>query len=167
MLGVVAADWERFRWPGQALFLLSMSTLLLVACVQFGFRARQYLYSLGDVEQWRGATIDGEERAQWAARRETDLSRWRHGTQLARASYNLGIVSLGTGVALVVAPPLPGHHELLGEAWRWAAFWLVLSAAGIELIWSLLDWGDELTRRLQRWWLLRSATPMGPQGGDE
>ncbi|WP_351234439.1 hypothetical protein [Streptomyces sp. NPDC002133] len=35
VLGVVAADDDKFRWPGPSILLLAMAAIALVACVQF------------------------------------------------------------------------------------------------------------------------------------
>ncbi|MFD8592584.1 hypothetical protein ACFV1B_24085 [Streptomyces sp. NPDC059637] len=156
MLGGVAADAEKFRWPDQALLLLAAAGVLLVACVQWGFRARPYLYSLKEVEDWRGAPLTGAERAAHLEQQREDLGRWRRGANLAAASYNLGIVALGVAVALLLAPP-PQPEAAAGAAWRWAAFGIVLTASVAELLWTLLEWGDGAALRLEQHWRLRRA----------
>ncbi|MFD8965500.1 hypothetical protein ACFV0C_10925 [Streptomyces sp. NPDC059568] len=163
MIGLVAADTEKFRWPGPALLLLALSVVLLVACVQWAFRARPYLYSMAEVEDWRGVLLADDERARLVQQREEDLERWRRGTDLASAAYTLGLITLGIGVALVLAPPVPeGAHA----GWRWAAFWVVFSAVAAELMWSLLEWGDLSSRALeQQWWLWRARARQRDERG--
>jgi hypothetical protein len=48
-LGVIASIPDSFRWPGTVTTVLVIVVILLVACIQFRFRAGSYLYSAADV----------------------------------------------------------------------------------------------------------------------
>ncbi|WP_326655651.1 hypothetical protein [Streptomyces sp. NBC_01750] len=153
MLGVLAADADKFRWPGPSLLLLALAAISLVACVQWGFRARTFLYSVSEAEEHYDGTLSADERELWMQRSHEDLIRWRRGTGLAALCYNLGLVAFGAGISLAVAPP--AHAAQAG--WRWAAFWMVSLATASELLWVLLEWGDAASRAAtQRRWLRRA-----------
>lgn len=154
LLGVVAADYDKFRWPGQALVLVAAAVLLFVACVQTGFRTRRYLYSLADIQQWGDRQLSDDELTRLKKRRQEDLRRWKKGTQRSRALYILGVVALGVGAAMVVAPP---EGVVEGERWRWAGCWMLVVAAGFELLWALVEWTNHLFRHIQQRRTLRAA----------
>ncbi|MFI9240967.1 hypothetical protein [Streptomyces sp. NPDC053079] len=165
MLGVVAADSDEFRWPGPALLFLALSVISLVACVQWGFRARPFLYSMSEVEEWhRGVELTKVERNRLSQQRVDDLVRWRRGTGLAAFCYTSGLVTLGIGMALVLAPPVGDEFA----DWRWAVFGLVSLATSVEMLWSLLEWGDLVSRAVeQRLRLRRARARTGEDGPDD
>ncbi|MGW1030248.1 hypothetical protein ACWD4J_42505 [Streptomyces sp. NPDC002577] len=153
LIGVVAADEDKFRWPGPALLLVTLAAILLVSCVQWGFRARPCLYSMADVEQLYGGALTAEQRERYAHQHAVDHARWQRTTALADASYTAGLIALGLGVALVLAPPVGGTHA----GWRWTAFGAVLLAVVMEAAWTLLERGDLALRAWQRRRLLQQA----------
>ncbi|WP_320777112.1 hypothetical protein [Streptomyces sp. CRN 30] len=164
MLGVVAADDDRFRWPGPATLFLTLAAVALVACVQWGFRARTFLYVFeeGSPEADDDPSLPVAARAFLARRRETDLARWRRGTALAALCYNLGLVAIGTGVSLAAAPPA----DAVQAGWRWAAFWVMSLATVAELLWVVLEWGDAAARAAtRRRWLRRAGVTSGEGRG--
>src|SRR6476646_11116124 len=61
LLGVVAQAPTSFRWPGAALIGLLVTAILLIACVQVGFRARKYIYSRADFEQWCPQPVENQQ----------------------------------------------------------------------------------------------------------
>lgn len=154
MLGVVAADVEKFRWPGPTLLLLALSVIFLVLSVRWGYRARPYLYSMAEVEQWLNSPLSVAERARYAQQQGVDLKRWRRRSRFAAYCYTLGLIALGTGIACVLAPR-PSDGTL--AEWRWTAFWIVLSAVAVEAFWTLLKWGDSTSRAWEQRRRIRRA----------
>lgn len=153
LLGVVAQAPASFRWPGATLTVLALVVLMLVACVQFGFRGRAVLYSKSDVDSWGrlselGSLADQRLRATVQAR---DMAEWRRWHHRSRLTYNGGIVLLAISVALVLAPPpsyVIGRQLTAAEAgWRWAGFGLALLGAALELWWMAHDELRERSRR--------------------
>lgn len=153
LLGVVAQAPTSFRWPGATLTALVIVVMMLTACVQFGFRGRAVLYSKADVDSWGrlsalGSVADERLRAAVQAR---DMAEWRRWHHRSRLTYNVAIVVLAVGVALVLVPPLSyvnGHQLPDAEAsWRWAGSGLALLGAVLELCWMA---HDELRERPPR-----------------
>ncbi|MGP3999303.1 hypothetical protein [Streptomyces sp. 8N706] len=161
LIGVVSADEDKFRWPGPALLLVTLATILLVSCVQWGFRARPYLYSMADVEQQHGGALTVEQHERYVHQHALDIARWQRTTALADASYTAGLIALGLGVALVLAPPTGGTHV----GWRWTAFAAVLLAVAMEAAWTLLERGDLALRAWQRRRRLRQARAANTSNG--
>ncbi|WP_206745336.1 hypothetical protein [Streptomyces sp. CB00072] len=165
---MVAADAEKFRWPGPALLLLALSVIFLVLSVRWGYRARPYLYSMAEVEQGLSSPLSAAERARYVQQQGVDLKLWRRRSRFAAYCYTLGLIALGTGIALVLAPQRSSDEALAG--WRWAAFWVVLFAVVVEAFWTLLKWGDstsrawEQRRRIRRA-QIRQATGRGGSNG--
>jgi hypothetical protein len=135
LIGVIGSAGDGFRWPGPALLAMSMAVISLVGSIQYGFHARQLLYSVTDAQEWWGE----EDFAKWAETiREHQLihfAEWRVKINRAVTAYNIGITLLGVGAALSAAPPRTLHG--LDEATRWAA--VVVFAAGTlgEFAWTL------------------------------
>lgn len=158
MLGVVAADADKFRWPGPSILLLTLAAISLVASVQWGFRTRTFLYPPSGPEESHGSALSTDEREFLAQQIREDLIRWRRGMGLTALCYNLGLVAFGAGISLAVAPP--AHAAQAG--WRWVAFGMVALATVSEMLWMLLEWGDALSRAaMQRRWLRRARAGSG------
>lgn len=144
LIGVVAQAPQSFRWPAATLFVLIVVVILMVACVQFGFRARPYLYSPGDIENWWP-----DRKPKWiiqslVEQQKGHYAEWLKWHSRARLSYNSAIVVLGIGLALVAVPPLSyegasGPLDGLESSIRWIAAGLALAGATTELAWILVD----------------------------
>lgn len=125
--------------------LLVVVITLMVACVQFGFRGLDVLYSRDEVEQWLPFTVEDRQvqLARMADMQQADMAKWRIWHARSRFAYNWGIVLLGVGVALVVAPPVAyqdGHTLSAVEATiRWVGSGVAMIATLCELIWMLKD----------------------------
>ena len=142
LLGVVAQAPGSFRLPGAALFTLTATTILMVGCVQLGFRARSYLYSAADISSWwpepRPPIVTEALQRQQAGH----FALWLRWSNRARVAYNAAIIMLACGVALVLAPP--DSYDPSGvplsvpeSSVRWAAC-VLAAAAGIgELGWAM------------------------------
>jgi len=132
LVGVIAQSPTSFRWPGADLAVLVIPIALLVACVQFGFRARSYLYSAADVAAWRP---DCNVQFPDVLKRDQidEFECWQVWEKRAGRAYNLAICVLAVGVALVVAPPANGQEA----AWRWLASAFAFTAGAAEALWIL------------------------------
>jgi hypothetical protein len=137
-IAAVAASSDRFRWPGPVLLSLTVAAVLLVASVQFGFHARQHLYSPADVAAWWTAEdLAHPGRADRLQREQhADYETWQRWSTKARLAYNAGIVILAVGVALAL---VPSHSiDRFEAAFRWTAAAVAAAAALGELVWSLI-----------------------------
>ncbi|MDH6226786.1 MULTISPECIES: hypothetical protein [Streptomyces] len=154
-IGVVGADSDKFRWPGPALFCLTLSALLFVTCVQFGFHARRHLYSYADLTAWwtEDELADTDRRRLLRDEQRHDFDLWNRWRGRAYVAYSGGLVVLWTGVALVLLPPGPGTAS--DTAFRWAASAVAACAAVGEVVWSAYE---PVRRRLGRRRLLRGIT---------
>ena len=144
LLGVVAQAPGSFLLPGPALLTLTATTILMVGCVQLGFRARGYLYSAADVSAWwpepRPLIITDALQLQQA----DHFAQWLLWSNRARVAYNASIIMLAFGVALVLAPPASyGDCQILvspaESGIRWAACALAAAAGLGELGWAIRE----------------------------
>jgi hypothetical protein len=138
LIGVIAQDPTRFRWPGQALVALVIAISLLIATVHFGFQARSYLYSAADVNDWRPDFFSTLQDLM-AEDQRRDYGKWESWDRRAGWAYDLAVCVLAAGIALVVAPPVfeSPRHPLAGSEtdYRWAAFGLAITAGVAQLAW--------------------------------
>ncbi|MER5832913.1 hypothetical protein ABT116_19150 [Streptomyces sp. NPDC002130] len=151
MVGVLGSDGDKFRWPGPAMLLLTMAFVVLIASVQYGFHARRHFYSPADLDAWYppGARRPAEESLRAAQRH--DIGEWQRMTRRGSTAYNMGIVLLGAGVTLVLAPP---EGASLGHAvCRWTAATVTAVGSLAELEWILR--GERVRRALDQ--VARSA----------
>ena len=144
LLGVVAQAPSSFLLPGPALFTLTATTILMVGCVQLGFRARSYLYSAADISSWwpepRPSIVTEALQRQQAGH----FAQWLLWSNRARVAYNASIITLALGVALVLAPP--GSYDagrilvsVPESNIRWAGCALAAAAGVGELGWAIRD----------------------------
>jgi hypothetical protein len=136
----VAADSDKFRWPGAALLSLTLAAVLLVTSLQFGFYARRYLYSAADVSAWwTQEDLDEPGRSERLQRdQRRDFDRWDRGSSKARAAYTVGIVMLALGLALVLVPPHSAEHSQ--AVLRWIAAAVAAAGALGYLAWDVVPW---------------------------
>jgi len=136
VIAAVAASSDKFRWPGAALLTLTLATVLLVASLQFGFTARQHLYSAADVAAWWAQEdLDQPGRSERLQREQhRDYTTWERWSSKARMAYNAGITVLAVGVALVLAPPHSAHHS--EAVLRWIAAAAAAAGALGEIVWG-------------------------------
>jgi hypothetical protein len=94
LVGVLASSPSNFRWPGADMAVLVVPVASLVACIQFGFRARSYLYSAADIDAWRPDArthFEGalKERFEDALKQDQmdDFERWRIWEHRAGRAY--------------------------------------------------------------------------------
>ncbi|WP_127501047.1 hypothetical protein [Actinoplanes solisilvae] len=155
-VGVLGADADKFRWPGLAMLSSLCAAILLVGAVQCGFRARQYLYSPADVDEWwtpADLTVAGRaERLR--AEQHTAFESWQLWADRSRVCYNLGIVLFAVAAAITIAPPRAAGPS---DTWfRWFGAAIAMSAAIAELI--LGTFLPMIRRRLGRMRQAQSVT---------
>ncbi|WP_405821377.1 hypothetical protein OG241_35885 [Streptomyces sp. NBC_01390] len=133
--GVVAADHEQFRWAGVTLLLLTLAAIVLIASVQFGFRAGRFHFTEDELDRWVANTSEAEyfssaPNRQWAIGQARNI--WRIKVRPAVHAYNVGTVLLGLGLSTALLPTSSSHQVPV----RWAAFALSLVATMGEAVWS-------------------------------
>ncbi|MET9904754.1 hypothetical protein [Streptomyces sp. NPDC006446] len=134
-VGVLGADTDKFRWPAPAMLLLTLAFVAFIGSVQYGFHARQHLYSPSDIDDWHppGASRPEEDGLRREQRR--DFQEWRRLSHRGGLAYNAGIVFLGIGTTLVLAPP--GGASLGHALCRWTASAVAALGSLAELEWIL------------------------------
>ena len=144
LLGVVAQAPGSFLLPGPALFTLTATTILMVGCVQLGFRARSYLYSAADITAWWPEPRPSIVTEALQRQQTGHFAMWLLWSNRARVAYNAAIIMLALGVALVLAPP--GSYDsgripvsVPESSIRWAACALAAAAGVGELGWAIRD----------------------------
>jgi len=133
---VVSDDSTNFRWPGAAVFALVVAAVMLIAAVQCGFNARQYLWSGAEVREWWPDMKDDSDReAVLSEQQALAFHRWDVWATWMRITYNFGILALLLGLALA----LPPQHDTDAQAsWRWAAVGLAFAACAAEVCWIIV-----------------------------
>ncbi|WP_147304360.1 MULTISPECIES: hypothetical protein [unclassified Streptomyces] len=129
LLGVIVVDAGDFRWPGLTLLIVVSASMALIASMQIGADARQYLYNRDTINAWY--TEDEQRRsAGLKQRRERDFHRWRRRNRRAAIAFNTGTLLLILAVSTALAPP--GRDQAV---WRWIAAGLALAGAFVEAWW--------------------------------
>lgn len=168
LAGVVAnAEKGTFRWPGFTLLLLVVTSMLLVATVQFGYYARKFLYSRQDILDWlpeatpKTGSKEEEILRYW---QNKDYSEWRKFNNIANRLFDAGVVLIGFSVAALLAPPRQGNPSVL----RLASVAIVLACTVIEVI-AIVVMERSVNRRSRKreesLGTLYTNTPA--QGGDQ
>jgi len=132
LLGLVLSVEEHLRSPSLALLLLVISSSSLVLAVQSTFWMRQYNVTPSEMRQWHD---DADHRlselrdTQWTY--QVEQQAWEN---RARRSYQVGIVALYAGVAVVLIPR--GNIDVI----RAIAIGVAGLAALAEVVWSSVAW---------------------------
>lgn len=143
--GVIAADEEKFRWPGATMLLLILAIASLIASIQLGFRARRYHFSSEQLDVWV-ANTDAAGRYRIEANRAWAIGNarntWRIKVRPAVYAYDLGTVLLGLALAAALMPTPTSEQP----NYRWAAAAFALTAALAESTWS---WALTMVRKVR------------------
>lgn len=142
-LAVLLTSDVQVRFAGPATFSLAVASSMFVLCVQFTFTGLLYSATPAERTDWLPANDPTvTQRLQQVQRKDHHLQ----GRYLirARATYDIGIVSLLVALLALVAP----QHW---PSWRAAAFLVVVTGLVLELIWVV---GGRLRR--PPGWLLPS-----------
>ena len=120
-----------------------ITAVCFVAAIQFGFHARQYLYSPAEVEEWwppDDMVVPGRRERLQEEQRDA-YNHWRLWAHRARRLYNAGLGFASLAVALAVVPPMDA--TLAESSIRWAT-------AAIAVIAALVDFMAMVARRQRR-----------------
>lgn len=143
LIGVVSQDPTNFQLPGVVLALFTVVIILLVGCLQIGFRARGHLYSYSDVESWFPADQRDKETSDDLRRQqEIDYHKWEKLHSIGRRYYNSAIVVLAIGLSVVLLPPDTYQGESLSAIeyiLRYSASAAAFMAGLVEMAWWLSD----------------------------
>ncbi|WP_189707577.1 hypothetical protein [Streptomyces phaeofaciens] len=137
LAGVVAGADTAFLLPGLTLLMLTGSSLVLIAAIQLNYYARQFAFTIKDVEERIGHRPGWQSTDPTVRDREfARIQRVAHKRYVKFANYsvncfNLGVLLLGLGVACALAPPDDGKQQ----PWRWVAGAMVLAATALEGLW--------------------------------
>lgn len=133
---VVSDDAANFRWPGAVMLALATAAVLLVAAVQCGYSARQYLWSPAEVSAWWPDLEGGSQREALLRDEQAEaFGRWVAWTRWTRVVYDTGILALLAGLALALPPP---HGTGTQESLRWVASAVAFVACAGEGTWIVM-----------------------------
>jgi hypothetical protein len=127
--GIMAADADKFRWPGPAILVLTVCTILLISCIQNSFNGASYLLIPADLDAWYGNT-QRPSVAKLMQMQQQSMRRWRRSVVKAVNLYNLGVTTLALGATISLSPP--EHSSVEHAVCRWSACALV----GISTIYA-------------------------------
>ncbi|MDG4782254.1 hypothetical protein O7614_21570 [Micromonospora sp. WMMD961] len=179
LLGLVLQIETVLRWPSLSLLLFGAAIILLLRAVQSHARARGYSVTPSEALAWYPDAADMQRRrvVQWELRRHQ--AAWRFWIGRARRHYNLGVLFLLIGAAVLLVPADPQKLT----ATRWAAIavlvWgCVAETMAILIAWRRPDWwarwwaADPDRRRPLRWlnrlvrWVAPPDPPVSPPDPD-
>ncbi|MDQ1022615.1 cell division protein FtsW (lipid II flippase) [Streptomyces umbrinus] len=147
LIGVLAADGARFRWPGPAILCFTAAAICLIGSIQLAFRARRHLYSPAELyDWWKGQTPPEQEVLVEEQQRNFEL--WLRWTNRAGTAYNLGVTALGVGAVGLLAPPEAASQD--HAIMRWLATAAVAASAGWELALTVQPWTSRAAEWLRR-----------------
>ena len=93
-----------FRWPNVVLGALVVAIAAFVAAVQFAFRARLYAVTPSQIEEWY-PNASANRRTMMRREQRLYRSEYRRWSDRSRSAYNVGLVTLGLGLASALIPP--------------------------------------------------------------
>ena len=123
--GVMAADGDKFRWPGPAMTLMTVCAVFFVSCIQSSFNAATHLFNPADLDAWYGSSEKPPDTVLMQIQ-QRDFQIWKQSSRRAVRLYNWGVVTLGSGTAVALSPP--GNASSAHAVCRWAACAFVLVA---------------------------------------
>lgn len=129
LAGIMAADADKFRWPGPAILMMTVCTVLLISCIQCSFNGASHLLSPADLDAWYG-DMQRPPEAMLMQMQQQSMRRWRRSAVKAVHLYNLGVTILGLGATVALAPP--DNSSLEHAICRWSACGVV----GISTIYA-------------------------------
>jgi hypothetical protein len=138
MLALVVQIADDVRWPDVSLVLLGAAAVLLLQVVQLNARARGYAVTPGQAQEWYPDIERNPARVQvvnWELRHH--MACWRALVRRARARYNLAIVLLLCGIAVLLVPKKTAELTAV----RGLAIAVIALGAVIEVAAILADWG--------------------------
>jgi hypothetical protein len=163
MIALVVQIADDVRWPDVSLVLLGAAAVLLLQVVQLNARARGYAVTPSQAREWYPDIDQHPGRVRvvnWELRHH--LACWRDLVRRARGRYNLAIVLLLAGIAVLLVPRKSADLT----ATRGLAIAVIAIGALLEIAAIAADWGRHAPRgsvrsrlgSLLRW----SAPPVPP-----
>ncbi|MEV4755885.1 hypothetical protein AB0J86_12335 [Micromonospora sp. NPDC049559] len=154
LLALVLQIESALRWPDPVLVLLGLAFVLFLQVVQLNAQAKAYAVTPAQALEWYADADDPQRRAvvDWELRHH--LACWQHLVARTRTRYNLGVLTLLVGAAVMLVPHAPAR---LGAV-RIAA----IAVIGAGIVVELLElFGQRLSGRNGRprgWnWLRRAV----------
>jgi hypothetical protein len=138
MIALVVQIASDLRWPDMSLVLLGAAAVLLLQVVQLSARARGYAVTPAQAREWYPGIEHNPDRARvvnWELRHHMEC--WRDLVRRARGRYNLAIVSLLSGIAVLLVPRKSAELTAV----RGLAIAVVGLGAAIEAAAVVADWG--------------------------
>ena len=138
MVALVVQIADDVRWPDVSLVLLGAAAVLLLQVVQLSARARGYAVSPAQAREWYADIERNPARVRvvnWELRHH--MACWRDLVRRARARYNLAIVLLLCGIAVLLVPKKTAELT----AMRGLAIAVIVVGAVIEAAAIVADWG--------------------------
>jgi hypothetical protein len=105
LAALVITNAAGFYWTNAILFLLVGATLALIASVQLTFRARQYVVTPSELEEWWADHEDAGRRALLRREQRYHRREYRYWSTRARYSYDAGILLFLAGISALLVPP--------------------------------------------------------------
>lgn len=131
LIAVLLSSAPSFRLLTAALLLLLIAAVSFIAAIECTFRARQYVVTPSELEDWwPDHETPGRRRA---LRREQRFyrSEFRRWAVRARTAYDIGILTLTLGVVALLVPH--GHID----AGRWVVLAVGIVAVGGQAAWII------------------------------
>ncbi|MFD5341943.1 hypothetical protein [Streptomyces hawaiiensis] len=139
-IGVILADGDKLRWPDAAVLALTVCVTLFVFSIQRSFNARAHLFSAADIDDWFGTAYRPPDTV-LKQHQHAGVKKWRTTVRGATNAYNLGVVTLGLGACLALAPP---EDTTFWQAFfRWTASGVAAVSAGTEGISTARIWHSQ------------------------
>jgi len=140
MIALIVQIVDDVRWPDVSLVLLGAAAVLLLQVVQLNARARGYAVTPAQAREWypdiehdpaRASVVD------WELQHHLDC--WRDLVRRARWRYNVAVILLLGGIAVMLVP----RETAELTAVRWLAIAVIAGGALIEIAAVLADWGSQ------------------------
>jgi hypothetical protein len=139
MVALIVQIADDVRWPDVSLALLGAAAVLLLQVVQLNARARGYAVTPAQAREWYPEIERDPARASlvdWELQHHMDC--WRELVRHARWRYNLAIILLLCGIAVMLVPEKTAEMT----AMRGLAIAVIAGGAMIEIAAVLADWGS-------------------------
>jgi MFS family permease len=107
LAALVLSAPSHFRWVSVTLVLLVIAALALIMALQFAFRARQFVVSPAEIEQWWPDAASPERRQMLRREQREHRAEYTTWSNSARHAYNTGILFFVAGLTSALVRPGP------------------------------------------------------------
>ena len=139
-VALILSSPERFRWVNLTLILLVLAAFALIAALQFAFRARLYVVTPSEIEEW-WPDADAATREELRRVQRQHRVNYRLWSNSARNADNVGLVFFMAGFTSALVQP-----GSVDAGRRVAAIIAALCVTG-EICWLPFDWTSGRRRR--------------------